>query len=171
MAPQTTAKIIATVEPKVWSGRPAKGTGKLFFGSGFLTFIVCMFLLIPVPPLRSVGAVIMVCTLVALAITIGKIAFIVRRQWRVLTGLTATINEFIVESTGDESSRITVDTFRFLLNDIGKVPLSINGVPCLELKAAGDRSATRQIVATVTAPDYGLHSFDQLLQEELKRKH
>jgi hypothetical protein len=170
MVPQTTAKTIATIKPKEWSGRPAKGAGKLFFGSGFITFIVCMFLLIPIPPLRSVGAVIMVCTLAALAITIGKIVVTTRRELRALARKTVAINEFIVESTGNESNRITVDRFRLLVDRSGKLPLNINGVPCLELMAAGDRSATRQIVATVTAPDYGLDSFDQLLEEELRRK-
>lgn len=122
MVPQTTAKTIATIKPKEWSGRPAKGAGKLFFGSGFLTFIVCMFLLIPIPPLRSVGPVIMVCTLAALAVTIGKIVFTTRRELRALARKTVAINEFIVESTGDESNWITVDRFRLLVDHSGKLP-------------------------------------------------
>lgn len=48
--------------------------------------------------------------------------------------------------------------------------MTINGVPCLDLTVAGKPFEARQVMATVTAPDYGLDSFDLLLQEEEQRK-
>jgi hypothetical protein len=169
MAPATNAKIIATITPKQWSGQPAKDSGSLFFGFVIIMVVVCLFLMIFIPPLRNFGAVLAVSVVLSLALTIAYVVSEAKRQNRFLTDLTETVNEFIVESTGDRSSQITVDRFRLLIEYSGKLPLSINGVPCLELKAAGKRTAERQIVATVTAPDYGLDSFDRLLREEEQR--
>jgi hypothetical protein len=167
MAPATNAKIIATITQNQWSGRPAKDCGKLFFGALVMASVAFLILSIFIPPLYS--AVMPLGFFSALALTIYLVTYDVRREKRFLTNLTESINEFIVESTGDRASRITAARLRQLLEFSDKLPLSINGVPCLELKATGARNADRQIVATVTAPDYGLDSFDRLLMEEAKR--
>jgi hypothetical protein len=169
MAPATNAKIIATITEKQWSGRPAKDAGHQLLGGVIMMVVVCLFLMIFIPPLRNIGAVFTVSAVSALALTIFFVVTDMQREKRFFTNLTETVNEFIVESTGDRSSRITAARLRELLEFSGKLPLSINGVPCLELKSSGDRRADRQIVATVTAPDYGLDSFDRLLMEEAKR--
>lgn len=130
--------------------------------------IVCLVLMIFIPPLRNFGAVFVVSSVSALALTISFVFTEVKRQKWFITNQTEAVNEFIVESTGDPSSRITVDRYRQLIEFSGKLPLNINGVPCLEIKCTGDRTADRKIVATVTAPDYGLDSFDKLFQEETK---
>jgi hypothetical protein len=170
MAPTTEAKIIASIDHRLWNGRPAKDVGAMFVGSWIFTGIVCLVLMIFIPPLRNFGVSTLVAFVLALALTIFFVSATASQQNRFLTNLTGTVNEFIVESTGDRSSQITADRLRQLLDFSGKLPLSINGVPCLELKASGDRNADRQIVATVTAPDYGLDSFDRLLREEEQRK-
>lgn len=170
MAPATNAKIIATITQKQWSGRPLKDCGKLFLGTLIMAAVVCLILSIFIPPLQNASVAMPLGFFSALALTIYFVAYDVQREKRFLAALTESINEFIVESTGDRSSRITAARLRQLLEFSGKLPLSINGVPCLELKASGDRNADRQIVATVTAPDYGLHSFDRLLREETQRK-
>lgn len=167
MAPATNAKIIATITQKQWTGRPAKDCGKLFLGALMMAALAFLILSIFITPLFN--AVIPLGFFSALALTIYLVAYDVRREKWFLTNLTDSINEFIVESTGDRSSRITAARLRQLLEFSGKLPLSINGVPCLELKASGDRSGDRHIVATITAPDYGLDSFDRLLMEETKR--
>ncbi|QOD06148.1 hypothetical protein [Pseudarthrobacter sp. BIM B-2242] len=167
MAPSTSAKIIATITQKQWTGRPLKDCGKLFLGALIMALIAFLILSIFIPPLFN--AIMPLGFFSALALTIYLVAYDVRREKRFLTSQTEAVNDFILESTGDPTSRITVDRFRLLLEYNGNLPLSINGVPCLELKASGDRNADRQIVATVTAPEYGLDSFDRLLMEEAKR--
>lgn len=169
MAPAPTSKILASITPQQWSGQPAKDCGKLFIGALIMAFIACLILSIFIPPLQNAGVPPTISFLFAMGLTVYTIVSEAKRQRRFLTGLAETVNEFIVESTGDRSSRITVDRFRLLIEYSGKLPLSINGVPCLELKASGERTGTRQIVASVTAPDYGLDSFDRLLIEEAKR--
>jgi hypothetical protein len=169
MAPVTSTKTLATITQKQWNGQPAKDCGSLFFGSLIMMGIVCLVLMIFIPPLRNFGAVFVVSAVSALGLTIAFVFTEVKRQRWFITNQTEAVNEFIVESTGDPTSRITVERFRQLIEFSGKLPLSINGVPCLELKATGDRTADRQIVATVTAPDYGLDSFDRLLMEEANR--
>lgn len=168
MAPATNAKIIATVTQKQWTGRPLKDSGKVFLGALILTAAAFLILSIFIPPLYHV--IMPLGFWSALALTVFLVGYQVRQEKRFLAALTESINEFIVESTGDPSSRITAARLRQLLEFSGKLPLNINGVPCLDLKASGDRSADRHIVATVTAPDYGLDSFDRLMREEAQRK-
>lgn len=170
MAPQTTNLVIASFGPKQWSGHASKGAGKLFIGSGFLMFLLCLVLMIFIEPLRNPGAVIIVCTLAAIIATVSDITSTARREKRFLTELTETINEFVLETTGDRASRITSSRFRTLIEFGGKLPLTINGVPGLDLTVGGKRFEERQVIATVHAPDYGLDSFDLLLAAEEKRK-
>jgi hypothetical protein len=170
MAPQTMTLNIASFGPKKFAGNPGKDAGTLFIGAGFATFLACLLLMIFIPPLQNVGVVIIICTLSAITITVWDIVSTIRREKRYLTGLTETVNDFIVESTGDRSSRITVTRLRQLIDFGGKLPLSMNGVPCLDLTVGGQRFGSRVVIATVTAPDYGLESFDRLLREEEQRK-
>jgi hypothetical protein len=123
-----------------------------------------------IAPLRNVLAVIVVCNLVATAAISLDIGSKVKREKAFLVGLTETLNEQILEITGDPSSRITVDRLRQMLDWGGVVPLSINGVPGVGLHVEGERYGDRQVVATVAAPDFGLESFDVLLKAEEQRK-
>jgi hypothetical protein len=170
MAPQTTSQPIAYIGPQQWSGRPGKDVHNHFFGAGIIALVACLILTIFIPPLQNPGAVFIVCPVFALGTTIWDITTTMRREKRFLTALTEAINEFIVESTGDRTSLITVTRFRELIEFGGKLPLTINGVPCLDLTVAGKAFEARHVMATVTAADYGLGSFDHLLQEEQKRK-
>lgn len=166
MVAKSSEQVLATFGPEQWAGQPAKDAGYLFFGAGFLTWLLCLLLMIFIEPLRNFGVTVLVCTLVATLFTIWVITSTVKREKTFLSGLTETINEQILEMTGDPTARITVSRFRQMI-DLGfSHSLKINGVPGLDLKAAGERFKERQVVATVTAPDYGLESFDVLLQSE-----
>jgi hypothetical protein len=170
MAPQTTSRILAYIGPQQWSGRPGKEAHNLFLGAAIFALIACLILMIFIPPLQNAGAVAIICFVFAAGTTIWDITSTVRREKRFLTGVTETINGFIVESTGDRTSQITTARFRQLIEFGGKLQLAINGVPCLDLTVTGNPLEPRQVMATVTAPDYGLDSFDLLLQEEEQRK-
>lgn len=167
---QKASRVIAEVTPQQWTGRPAKDALNMFVGAGVVTLMICLILAIFIPALQNGGVVTALCFVFAAGATIWDVVSTSQRESRFIKALTESVNEFIVESTGDPSRRITVDRFRLLIEYSGELPLSINGVPCLELKASGERTGTRQIVATVTAPDYGLDSFDRLLREEEQRR-
>lgn len=169
MSSKTTSQTIAFFGPKQFTGYAGRESHNLFFGTAILTAIVCLILAIFIPLLQNPGIGAIICFITALAVTIRDIASTVQREKRFLAGLTEKVNEFIVESTGDSSSRITARRLRQLIDFGGKLPLAINGVPCLDLTVTGIRFGARQIVATVTAPDYALASFDRLLQEEQRK--
>jgi hypothetical protein len=50
MAPATNAKIIAAITEKQWSGRPAKDAGHQLLGAVIMMVVVCLFLMIFIPP-------------------------------------------------------------------------------------------------------------------------
>ncbi|QOT19370.1 hypothetical protein [Paenarthrobacter sp. YJN-5] len=166
MIPKSSEHVLTTFTPNQWAGRPAKDSGYLFFGVGFLTWLVCLVLMIFIEPLRNFGIMVLVCTLSATLFTIASIVTTVKSDRAFLSGLTETLNEQILEMTGDPSARITSSRLRQMI-DLGfSHSLTINGVPGLDLKVAGERFKERQVIATVTAPDYGLESFDLLLRSE-----
>lgn len=168
MIVQSSEHVLAKFGPGQWSGQPARDCGYLFFGAGFCTWLLCLVLMIFIEPLRNFGVMVIVCTLVATVLTVYIIAGNVKSEKIFLSGLTETINEQILEMTGDPTARITVSKFRQLIDFGYSMPLKINGMPGLDLKVTGDRSKGRQVIATVSAPDYGLDSFDVLLKEQSK---
>ncbi|MFB9714281.1 hypothetical protein [Arthrobacter methylotrophus] len=84
--------------------------------------------------------------------------------------LTRKVNELILEMTGDPTAKVSVTKLDELIEGGHGLPLHINGVPGIELKVVDKEPGVKQIIAKVTAPDYGLESFDLLLSAELKRK-
>lgn len=155
-----------------WTGRPTRGSGKLFFRSGFLTFIACLILMIFIAPLRNFFVFVGVCTAVATFATVVSFGPKVKAERAFLAGLTERVNEAILELTGDPSARIPVEELRQLIQDNRRrVPLHINGVPGVWLKVVpGQENEATRVVATLTTPDYGLESFDVLLNAEHQRK-
>lgn len=162
--------LLAEFGPNQWTGTPAKDAGHLFLGAGFLAFLVCLFLLIFIEPLRSFSAVVVVCTLAATVITVADVVVKAKGDKFFLTGLTARVNDSILELTGDPSARVSVAKMRELIEYGPNLPLPINGVPGVELTAEGKILEKKRILAVVTPPDYGLESFDVLLTAEQQRK-
>jgi hypothetical protein len=155
-----------------WTGQPAKDSGNLFIGAGFLTFLVCLLLMFFIAPLRDFFVLVVVCTLVAAISTVADIVTKVRREKAFLAGLTGRVNGSIVELTGDPNAQISTSKMQQLIQDRRRlVPLQINGVPGIELKVVpGAANEATRVVAVLTTPDYGLASFDLLLNAEGQRK-
>ena len=96
----------------------------------------------------------------------------------VLQRLTATVNDVILELTADKAKQLSVDEFRSLLVEGGSIPLLVNGVSGLHLKVVPEPSpnpkqnakpksdvvTTTRVVLAATPPDYGISSFDRLLE-------
>ncbi|CEA06918.1 hypothetical protein BN1051_00222 [Arthrobacter saudimassiliensis] len=153
-----------------YTGRPFKESGSMFIGSGFMTFLLCLLLMIFIPPMRDFTVVIVVCTVMAF---IGMVAHIVgnmQRDNRNLEKLTQRTNAFLAEATGDPRSRLTSGTLESMIVDKRcLLSLQINGVPGLEVKVAHESEGAASIVALLTPPEYGLESFDVLLAAEMSK--
>ncbi|HEX9227672.1 MAG TPA: hypothetical protein VF885_13625 [Arthrobacter sp.] len=163
---------VAGFDARQWTGRPAKGAGALFFGAGFLTFLACLFLMIFTPPLRNFIVLVGVCTAVALVSTVSSIVLTAKRESRILADLTGHVNAAILELTGVPSARVPAADVQGLIQDNRRrIPLHINGVPGLQLAGVpGKENEATHVVALLTTPEYGLESFDVLLNAELQRK-
>lgn len=149
-----------------WTGKPFKDAGYIFFGTGFLTWLLCLPLMIFIEPLRNFGILVIVCTLAATAMTWNTVAVNMRTDRQCLQSMAEKVNAFILETTGDPTSRVHPDRVRALIEDgQRRVDLKINGVPGLQIQV-GAKEASNRIVAVLTRPDYGLESFDVLLAAE-----
>ena len=167
---KTSEHYIAAFGPKEWTGKPLKDSGSLFMGSGFVTFLLCLFFMIFIPPLRNVAVVIILCTLVAIIVMCSSIASKVNRDKACLQRMTERVNAFILETTGDPNAQINLGRMQTMVADKRhRVKLSINGVPGVEVRVLAMPDQMTHITALLMAPDYGLKSFDVLLGAE-KRK-
>lgn len=157
--------------PTGWTGKPFKDAGSLFLGAGFLTFLLCLLLMIFIAPLRDIGVLVIVCTLAATVMTGNSVAVNIRRDKKCLQSMAEKVNTFILETTGDPTTRVNPGRIQALIEDNRRsVDLQINGVPGVEIKAAAKPDAATRFVAVLTPPDYGLGSFDVLLEAEAQRK-
>ncbi|MGO4230444.1 hypothetical protein AB4Y72_16470 [Arthrobacter sp. YAF34] len=153
-----------------WTGNALKDSGSIWFGTGFIAFLLCLLLMIFIPPLRSVSAVLWVCNVTAVLAMIATIVGNVQREKRSLTKMTDQTNAFMAEVTGDPNARITRGRMQSLIVDKKRgLELQINGVPGLEIKAVPKDEKSTQVRAILTRPDYGLQSFDVLLEAEAER--
>jgi hypothetical protein len=167
---KTTQHYIAGFGSKQWTGKPLKDSGSVFLGSGFMTFLLCLFLMIFIPPLRDIIVVIVVCTVMAIIAMWAQISSNVKRDKRCMARMTEEVNAFILELSGDPNAQIDQGKMQALVEDPRRgVLLNINGVPGVEVKTVAKPEGTN-IVALLTPPDYGLESFDVLLDAERKRK-
>lgn len=162
--------ILAVFGPEQWTGTPARGAGHIFIGGGFLTFLVILFLMIFIEPLRNFALLVAICTLVGTIFAVGETVSRSKREKSFLAALTAQMNSAILEITGDPHARVSAGKLRELIERCGTLPLAINGVPGVVLKVESDRFEEKRITAEAIAPDYGLTSFDLLLAAEQPRK-
>jgi hypothetical protein len=174
---KTQSREVCSFTSKQWSGRPAEGSGATFGGFSVIGFVICLLLMTITPALRDVGATMLFVAGFATAFTV--LAIIGRRssERAFLQRLTGTVNEVILELTADRKNQLSPDELRSFLVDGCNLPLLVNGVSGLDLKAVRQPSpkpkqnakakaevaTTTRIVIAATPPDYGLRSFDRLL--------
>jgi hypothetical protein len=132
------------------------------------------------PALRDVGATMLFVAVFATTFTVLAILAKNSSERAFLQRLTGTVNEVILKLTADRTSQLTPDALRSLLVEGGTLPLLVNGVSGLRLKAVplpspkpkpkqnakpkADVVITTRIVIAATPPDYGVSSFDRLLE-------
>ena len=141
-------------------------------------FVVCLILMLFVPGLRDVGATMLFVALFGTAFTALGIRAKSSSERAFLQRLTGTVNDVILELTADRTQQLSAEGLRSLLLDGGSLPLSVNGVSGLRLlvipqrspkakqnaKPKADAVTTKRIVIAATTPDYGIRSFDRLLE-------
>lgn len=175
--PRTEQREICSFTSKDWTGRPAEGAGSMFGGFSVIGFALCLILMVFTPSLRDVGATILFVAVFASTFTVLGILGKNSSERAFLQRLTASVNEVILELTADRTGQLSADGLRSLLVDGGSLPLLVNGVSGLHLKVIpepapkpkqyakpnADMVTTTRIVIAATPPDYGIGSFDRLL--------
>lgn len=176
--PRTEHREICSFTSKEWTGNPADGAGAMFGGFSIIGFVLCLILMLFVPGLRDVGATMLFVGSFASAFTVLSVLGKGSSERAFLERLTATVNEVILELTADRTKQLSPDELRSLLVNGGSLPLLVNGVSGLHLKVIPEPSpkpkqnakpktdavTTTRIVIAATPPDYGIGSFDRLLE-------
>lgn len=175
--PRTEHQVICSFTSKEWTGRPDDGAGATFVRFSVVGFVLCLFLMLFVPLLRIVGLTIIFVVFFATTCTALGIRAKASRERAVVQRLTATVNEVVLELTADKAKQLSAENLRSLLSG-GSRPLPVNGVSGLHLKvvrgpspqpkqsvpAKPEEVTTTQVVLAATPPDYGIGSFDRLLE-------
>jgi hypothetical protein len=176
--PRNEHREICSFTSKEWTGRPADGAGAMFGGFSIVGFVLCLILMLFVPGLRDVGATVLFVGIFASAFTVLGILGRGSSERAFLQHLATTVNEVILELTADRANQLSTDELRSLLVDGGSLPLLVNGVSGLHLKVIPEPTpkpkqnatqktgavTTTRIVIAATPPDYGIGSFDRLLE-------
>ncbi|MET3921629.1 hypothetical protein [Arthrobacter sp. UYEF20] len=148
-----------------WSKKPGENPVIKFIMSSIFGLILCLFLMIILPGLRSFGAVVLFTFFFAAILTAPAVS----AKRRFMRGLTKRINDTIAEVTSSPGDHLSVKQFRNMAKSGEKLPLLVSGVPGLNLHAARastlEKNAPEKWVAvfTVIPPDNGTASFDRLL--------
>ena len=175
--PRTETREICSFTSKDWTGRPADGAGTMFGGFSVIGFVLCLVLMTFIPGLRDVGATMLFVALFASTFTFLGILGKNSSERVFLQRLTGTVNEVVLELTADRTNQLSPDELRSLLVEGGSLPLQVNGVSGLHLMVIPQPSpkpkqyakpkteviTTTRIVIAATPPDYGISSFDRLL--------
>jgi hypothetical protein len=175
---RTEHRVICGFTSKEWTGRPAEDAGAKFGRFSVIGFVVCLILMLVTPWLRDLGATMLFVALFASTCTVLSIRAKASREWAVVQRLTATVNEVLLELTADRSKQLSAGELRSLLVDGGSLPLLVNGVSGLRLSVIPEQSpkpkqnakpktdavTTTRIIIAATPPDYGISSFDRLLE-------
>jgi hypothetical protein len=176
--PRTETREICSFTSKDWTGRPADGAGAMFGGFSVIGFVLCLVLMTFTPGLRDVGATMLFVALFASTFTFLGILGKNSSERAFLQRLTGTVNEVVLELTADRTNQLSPDELRSLLVEGGSLPLLVNGVSGLHLMVIPQPSpkpkqyakpktevvTTTRIVIAATPPDYGISSFDRLLE-------
>lgn len=174
--PRTETREICSFTSKDWTGRPADGAGTMFGGFSVIGFVLCLVLMTFTPGLRDVGATMLFVALFASTFTFLGILGKNSSERVFLRRLTGTVNEVVLELTADRTNQLSPDELRSLLVEGGSLPLLVNGVSGLHLLVIPQPSpkpkqyaktevvTTTRIVIAAPPPDYGISSFDRLLE-------
>ena len=171
-------RVLATFTSEQWTGRPGKDVVSRLIGNGLMGLVVCLLLMIPVPFLRNPEALVLFTVLFAVLFTTVTVRTKFSNENQFLQGLTADVNETILQLTGNPKDQLSVDGFQTLIDTGNRLPLTINGLSGIDLRVIQKRTqeardpavkrdakvtTTARVVLTVTPPDYGIESFDRLL--------
>lgn len=176
--PQTKHRVVCSFTDKEWTGRPDDGAGALFGKLSVVGLALCFLLMLLIPGLRDVSAVVLFVAMFATTFTALSILARSSRERAFLQGVTASVNEVLHELSVDSAAQLGADDLRLLLVTGKTRPLSVNGVAGLELKVIRNTSpkpskhakpimkpiTTTYVVLAATPPDYGVESFDRLLE-------
>ena len=148
-----------------WSKKPGENPVIKFIMSSILGLILCLFLMIFLPILRSFGALVLFTFLFAALLTVRTVS----AQRRFQRGLTKRVNDTLAEVTSSPGDQLSVKQFRHMTKSGERIPLAVSGVPGLTLHVARastlERHAPEKWVAvfTVVPPENGTASFDRLV--------
>jgi hypothetical protein len=176
--PRTKHRVVCSFTDKQWTGRPDDEAGALFGRFSVAGLVLCFFLMTVFPGLRDLSAVVLFVALFAATFTAVSILARSSRERAFLQRVTASVNDVIRELSVDSAAQLGPDELRLLLVSGKPRPLAVNGVAGLELKVLRNTSpktslhakpilkpvTTTYIVLAATAPDYGVESFDRLLE-------
>ena len=176
--PQTKHRVVCSFTDKQWTGRPDDGAGALFGRLSVAGLVLCFLLMGLFPGLRDLAAVLLFVAMFATTFTAVSILAKSSRERSFLQGVTASVNEVIRELSVDSAAQLGPDELLSLLVNGKTRPLSVNGVAGLELKVIRNTSpktslhakpiikpiTTTYVALAATAPDYGVESFDRLLE-------
>lgn len=176
--PQTKHRVVCSFTDKEWTGRPDDGAGALFGKLSVVGLALCFLLMLLIPGLRDVSAVVLFVAMFATTFTALSILARSSRERAFLQEVTASVNAVLHELSVGSAAQLGADDLRLLLVTGKTRPLSVNGVAGLELKVIRNTSpkpskhakpimkpiTTTYVVLAATPPDYGVESFDRLLE-------
>lgn len=148
-----------------WTRRPADHPLVKFVILSTFGLILCLFLMIFMPGLRSGGAVALFTVSFAGLLTVPSVS----GHRTFMRGLTERVNDTIAEVTDSPGEPLSVRDFRRLIKSGERLPLLVGGVPGLYLQverlAVGDANTPQKWLAlfTVVPPENGAASFDRLV--------
>ncbi|WP_426939273.1 hypothetical protein ACQCSV_05615 [Pseudarthrobacter sp. S3] len=180
-----------TFTSQQWSGRPGQDSVYSCLGLGIIGFFVCLILMIFIAGLRNPGTATLFIVVFAVALTIFLVMAKASSEKKFLTGVNQSVNETILELTGNPGDQLSLHDFRRFIENEQRIPLLVHGVPGLEVTAVKDGQSTAtgrkqparvqknpsprdtpevtttRLLITITPPEYGTASFDRLLQATL----
>ena len=148
-----------------WSRKPGDNPVARFVILSVLGLILCLFLMIFMSGLRSLGAVALFMVVFPAILTVPTVS----NQRTFMRGLTRRVNDTIAEVTNTLDDQLSVKEFRRLVRSGERLPLVVSGVPGLNLHvervASVERTAPGKwfAVFTVEPPESGTASFDRLV--------
>ncbi|MDR7081003.1 hypothetical protein J2X01_000272 [Arthrobacter ginsengisoli] len=155
----------STVALVRWSKKPGENPVIRFIILTVFGLILCLFLMIFMPGLRSGGAVALFTVSFAALLTIPAVS----GQRTFMRGLTQRVNDTIAEVSDSPGDQLSVGEFRRLIKSGEPLPLLVGGVPGLSLHvervATAEENAPQKWLAvfTVVPPENGAASFDRLV--------